>query len=416
MKNDNLKFKDIFWNTLGTVTYAAVSLLLSIIVINISGKIEGGIFSFGFSTLAHFVFIISYFGIRPMHIVDVKYKYGFSEYVTFGRNTAFISLCLGTLYIVLLYKSGNYSFTKTLLLCILVLHGAIDGFADYFECEYQRVNRLYMCGQSLFFRITFFAITLIGILFLTKNLFYAETFAIVVEIIVFAILNPIRGEKVFKTVVQAETIDKKKNLFFEALPLFLIVFLDMFVFSVTKFGVDIYLGDTYNGFFNIIFMPTNVIYLVMNLFMKPILTPLSNAYFNDKILYKNIIIKTMFIAFVISFVFMVGTYFLGDIYINIVNYITEETYVEFLPFAKKILLIVIAGGCLYTINTPLYFSLIIENKQKYLMIAYFITCIISAIVANIFVLNLGVMGAAYGFLVNMFALCVCVFITKVICR
>lgn len=416
MRNDNLKLKDIFWNTLGTVTYAAVSLLLSIAVINFSGKIEGGIFSFGFSTLAHFVFIISYFGIRPMHIVDVKYKYGFSEYVIFGRNTAVLSLCLGVFYIVLLYKSGNYSLTKTLLLCILVLHGAIDGFADYFECEYQRVNRLYMCGQSLFFRITLFAITLIGVLFFTKNLFYAETFAVIVEIIIFAILNPIRGEKVFKTAVQVETIDKKKNLLFEALPLFLIVFLDMFAFSATKFAVDIYLGDTYNGFFNIIFMPTNIIYLVMNLFMKPILTPLSNAYYNDKVLYKNIIIKTMLIAFCVSLVFMLGTYFFGDIYINIVNIITEETYVDFLPIAKKILLIVIGGGCLYTINTPLYFSLIIENKQQYLMIAYFITCIISAIVANIFVQNLGIIGAAFGFMVNMFALCISVFITKVICR
>ena len=91
MRSDNLKFKDIFWNSIGTITYSAVSLLVSIVIINISGSIEGGIFSFGFSTLGRLVYITSYFGIRPMHIVDIKYKYSFKDYISFGFKTAFIA-------------------------------------------------------------------------------------------------------------------------------------------------------------------------------------------------------------------------------------------------------------------------------------------------------------------------------------
>lgn len=412
MRNDNIKANDIFWNTLGTITYAAISLLLSIVVINMQGKIEGGIFSFGFSTLAHFVFIVSYFGIRPMHIVDIKYRYGFSDYVRFGMKVALISIIGGAIYVGFLYQRGTYSVTKALLLCILVLHGAIDGFADYFECEYQRVNKLYMCGQSLFFRILVFTVTLTLVLKFTSNLFYAELVAVFAEIIAFIILNVIRSKGVFKTVVQASTKDEKKSLFLEAFPLFLIVFLDMYAFTATKFSVDHLLGDVYNGFFNIIFMPTNVIYLVMNLFMKPILTPLSNAYYDDKFGYKKLLQKTVMLAILISMAFLVGTYFFGNIYVEIVHAITGETYREYLPLAKKILLIVIAGGGFYTINTPLYYSLIIENKQKYLVIAYLISCIAALFISYIFVSNLGIMGAAYGFLVNMFILCLSVFITK----
>lgn len=414
MRNDNIKFKDIFWNTLGTITYAAVSLFLSIVVINMQGKIEGGIFSFGFSTLAHLVFIVSYFGIRPMHIVDIKYRYGFGDYVRFGLKAAIFSIVCGIVYIVLLYNNGTYSITKSLLLCILVLHGAIDGFADYFECEYQRVNKLYMCGQSLFFRMLAFTITLVLVLYTTDNLFYAQIIAVFVEIIAFILLNIVRSQSVFKTAVQAETKDKKKSLFLEALPLFLIVFFDMYIFTATKFSIDYSLSDVYSGFFNIIFMPTNVIYLIMNLFMKPLLTPLTNAYYDDKNDYKKMLIRIVILALLISVVFFIGTYFLGDIYINIVNMITNDTYKEFLPFAKNILLIVILGGGFYTINTPLYYSLIIENKQKYLVIAYVITSIIAVVVSYIFVKNLGIMGAAYGFLANMFVLCLSVFITKVL--
>ena len=58
MRSDNLKPRDIFWNTLGMLTYSAVSLLVSIVIINISGSIEGGIFSFGFSLIASVLAII----------------------------------------------------------------------------------------------------------------------------------------------------------------------------------------------------------------------------------------------------------------------------------------------------------------------------------------------------------------------
>ena len=151
MRSDNLKFNDLFWNTLGMLTYAAVSLLISVVIINISGSIEGGIFSFGFSTLGRLVYIVSYFGMRPMHIVDIKYRYSFYDYVSFGIKSATLALIAGLLFILIRYMTGNYTIVKSTLLIVLVLHAVIDGFSDYYECEYQRVNKLSLCGQSVFF-------------------------------------------------------------------------------------------------------------------------------------------------------------------------------------------------------------------------------------------------------------------------
>ena len=99
MRRDNIKFNDIAWNTLGTVTYAIVSLLLSVIVIKLCGIEEGGIFSFGFSTLAHLVFIISFFGIRPMHIVDIKYRFSFKDYLRFGLKSLSLAILAGVIYV-----------------------------------------------------------------------------------------------------------------------------------------------------------------------------------------------------------------------------------------------------------------------------------------------------------------------------
>ena len=422
MRNDNLKFNDIFWNSLGTVTYSMVSLLISVVIIKMCGSIEGGIFSFGFSTLAHLVFIISFFGIRPMHIVDIKYRFSFDDYKNFGIKTFFISILFGLIYILYMFNTGNYNNTKTLLLFILIIHGAIDGFADFFECEFQRVNKLYMSGQSIFFRISGFTLTLIITLLLTNDLLLSEICALMVEIIFFYFFNINRGKNVFKKAKQDEKLSKSKILFIDALPLFLITFLDMIIFSSAKISIDANLGDVYSGFFSMVFMPTNGIYLVMTLIMKPLLTPLSNAYYNDKNEYRNILLHTIIISLLVSVIFIILAIFFGRIYLNLVNIVTGNVYewtkdlivYKGLPLDYIIFLIVMCGGIFYTISTPIYYTIILENKQSYLVISYIVVAIISIYLTRIFTINEGIIGAAFSFLISMFLLFTGIIIVKVL--
>ena len=424
MRNDNIKVKDLTWNTIGTVTYAAISLLLSIAVIRISGSIEGGIFSFGFSTLAHLVYIVSFFGIRPMHIVDIKYRYSFKDYFNFALRSAFVALLFGTVYIVFRYCQGNYTIVKSLILFVLIAHGVLDGFSDCYESEYQRVNHLYMCGQSLFFRIIAFTITLLVTLYVTNSLLLAEIVALVVELVFFYIFNVKRSKSIFKTAKINDKIEKNTSLFLEALPLFLITFLDMYIFSSAKFSIDANLGDVYSGFFSLVFMPTNIIYLVMTLFMKPLLTPLSNAYYNNKNEYRRILLNTFLLALCIAFVFIVGTIVFGGIYLDIIDIVTNGIYVEIgnavmldmIKLKSLILLIVILGGCFYTLSTPMYFAIIIEKKQRYLLISYGIIALISLYIARAFVETNGIIGAAIAFTTSMFLLFVGVVVVKVLTK
>ena len=422
MRNDNIKFNDIFWNSLGTITYSLVSLLISVVIIKICGSIEGGIFSFGFSTLAHLVFIISFFGIRPMHIVDIKYKFSFNDYKNFGIKTFLISILFGLIYILYMFNTGIYNNTKTLLLFILIVHGAIDGFADFFECEFQRVNKLYMSGQSIFFRISGFTFTLIITLLITNDLLFSEICALMVEIIFFYFFNINRGKNVFKKAKQDEKFSKSKILFIDALPLFLITFLDMIIFSSAKISIDANLGDVYSGFFSMVFMPTNGIYLVMTLIMKPLLTPLSNAYYNDKNEYRNILFHTIIISLLVSVIFIILAIFFGRIYLDLVNIVTGNVYewtknwivYKGLPLDYIIFLIVMCGGIFYTISTPIYYTIILENKQSYLVISYIVVEIISIDLTRIFTINEGIIGAALSFLISMFLLFSGIIIVKVL--
>lgn len=413
MYKDNLKLSDIFWNTLGSVTFSIVSIVLSIVVINLCGKIEGGIFSFGFSTLAHLVFIFSYFGIRPMHIVDIKYKYKFKEYLNFGKTTTLIGIILALVYVFTMYILGKSSLSKVLILFCLILHGAMNGISDYYECEYQRVNKLSLSGQSLFIRITSFALTLVVLIYYLNNLIISLAFSLLIEFFIFYLMNVIRCKKYFDFSIDNNDIYiNMKSLFTDSFPLFLIVFLDMYIFMSSKFAIDFNLTDIDNGYFNLIFMPTNAIYLVLNLFIKPLLTPLSNYYHGSRKEYNKLLLKVIFIALGISSIFILGTVVFSEYYNSLIMILTGNVYYEYKNITDSLLLLIIIGGGLYSLSAPMYYALIIENKQKYLVISYVFSSLCALFVSNYFVRCFGIKGAAISYVANMGIVLISILIVK----
>ena len=69
-KGDHINRANVVWNIAGSFVYAFASMVLSFLVIRLAGEEQGGIFSFGFSTLGQQLFLVAYFGIRPFHITE----------------------------------------------------------------------------------------------------------------------------------------------------------------------------------------------------------------------------------------------------------------------------------------------------------------------------------------------------------
>ena len=166
--------KDIIWNTLGSISYALVSFILSIIVIKIIGTTEGGLFSFGYSTLSQIALIITYFGIRPFQIVDINFKYSFKDYYSHRIITSCLAFIIVSIYILIMYFLNIYNIYKSFVLLIITISGIIEGFADSYDCEFQRNNKLYISGKSIFFRTIFYAFALIVALYFTHNLLFVN--------------------------------------------------------------------------------------------------------------------------------------------------------------------------------------------------------------------------------------------------
>ena len=81
-----------FWNMLGSLVYAITSMLLGVAVTKLAGAYAGGIFFFGFSTLGQQLYIVSYFGMRPIQVTDIANEYTFGDYLRLRAITSFIAI------------------------------------------------------------------------------------------------------------------------------------------------------------------------------------------------------------------------------------------------------------------------------------------------------------------------------------
>ena len=65
---------------IGSAVYALTSMLLGSVVMRMLGAGPGGIFFFAFSTMGQHVYIIAYFGMRPVQITDTAVRHSFGDY------------------------------------------------------------------------------------------------------------------------------------------------------------------------------------------------------------------------------------------------------------------------------------------------------------------------------------------------
>ena len=269
----SLDKENMIWNMSGSFFYAFASMVLSFLVLRIAGEEQGGIFSFGFSTVGQQMFLLAYFGIRPFHITDGAEQYRFGDYLHHRYVTCLLALLLGAGYLAFI----GYSWQKAQIIFLLIAYKVIDGFADVYESEFQRQGCLYLTGRSNTFR----TILSVGV-FLVTLVSGAGLFTACVA----AVLGQMAGVVLFDIVVLKElkqvdydwSAKQGVSLTASSILLFVSVFLDFYIFSAAKYAIDAHLGDAASGYFNVIFMPTSVINLAAGFVIRPFLTYLTDCW------------------------------------------------------------------------------------------------------------------------------------------
>ncbi|MDO4787548.1 MAG: lantibiotic ABC transporter permease [Johnsonella sp.] len=404
----NPERRNLIWNMLGSAVYAITSMLLGVAAIRILGDEEGGIVFFAFSTLGQQLYIISYFGMRPVQMTDMSWKFSFGDYRAFRLLSAgAAALCL-LLYLLLFAKQGSIA----LIWAAMVGYKIADGFADCYETEYQRQGRLDMTGKSNFLRTIFSAAVFLLTLAFSKNVVFGSLAFLgagLLSVYAFAII-PLR-------LLKGVDYRKKKStllpLFHLGKWLFLSSFIDIYVFAAAKYAVNSYLGNEANAYFSLIFIPTSIINLMAGFIIRPALTKLSIAYeTGEKKRFLRGIKKILFWIIGFTLLGAAGGKILGIRFLALIVGREKEALMAY----EGALILLILGGGFYALLNLFYYILVIIKARRAIFIAYSIAAVTAFFLSGYSVRQLGIKGGAIAYLILMLLLSlmfIAVFIKKI---
>ena len=393
-----------FWNMLGSLVYAITSMLLGVAVTKLAGAYAGGIFFFGFSTLGQQLYIVSYFGMRPIQVTDISNEYTFGDYLRLRAITSFLAALAGFVYIFL--TTGDLYVFEVYM--ILSLYKILDGFCDIFESEMQRQDRLDMTGKATLFRTLLCVGVFLAALVTTKDLKLSSLAllpSILLAAIIFDILPLLRlkPDKTIKNSSYISLINKSKWLFLGA-------FIDLYIFAAAKYAVNYRLGEELNGYFSIIFIPTSIINLMAGFIIRPILTKLSLLYkTGNQKKFISTISKIAAFIFAATVLGMGMAYLLG---IPVLKLVLGEVATAIEPY-KTALVLVIFGGGLYALVNLGYYCLVIFEMTGIIFLIYAVGAVFAYFISDFMVRSFAMNGAALAYMITMLLLTV-FFLTAVI--
>lgn len=407
-EKQSLMKNDVLWNALGSMTYAMASMVLAFFVLRILGEKEGGIFGFGYSTLGQQFFILAYFGIRPFHITDMRGEFSFRDYHYFRILSSFFAVLLSIFFLLYQYTNGSYTVEKVSILFFLCLYKILDGYIDVYESELQRRGKLYKTGQSLFFRTILSVLVLLCSLSLNKTLLLGVILmdlSQVLSLYLFAIL-PLEETKelgaVHLTGEKTAFTQKMKALFSGSVFLFLSVFLDFYVFSSSKYAVDAVLGSSSSGIYNLLFMPSNFIYLLANFIIRPALPTLAALWQSgDKLRFKKEESSLMKKVLFLSLLLFGLAFLLSPLALWILEKLLGPAFSGKITGERWTFCLLILGGCFYALANLEYYILVTKRQQKRIFTGYALGAVLSFFTADLMVREAGFFFASIQFVLMM---------------
>ena len=384
--------KDYFFNMLGSLTNAVVSVVLLIFVSHIMSDAAAGIFSLAYST-AQMMYTIGVFEMRNVQVTDAKRLFDFESILAFRLITVTVML----IYAVIFVLTSGFGNTKSLLILLLTVYMALQAVSDLFGGALHQNGYLFLSGISVA------VLTFTGLSVFTLTLYFTKSLIIsVIPMIVFACFWVLFYDIPFASNVVkiGFKFDFKmlKTIFLCALPIFLSSFLQQYVFNFQKYAINNYLSDTAQAHYGYLVMPTFFVNLLSIFVFRPLLVSLSKD-FKDKNYSKFLKTVRLLYGWIIIVMGFAATaaYFLGIP-------VLELLYGADLSGKSNCLLILLAAG---TFSAAAYLTavlLTLIRKQVYGLAAYIAAFVSAVFIPRILVSKYGLLGACFSYLAEMFIL------------
>ena len=392
--NITIRKKGAIWNALGSTMFGINSFVMLTMVSRACTVAQTGAFSIAFTT-AQMLYILGLFGISHYQMTDYKEKYSFHCYAK-ARVFSCILMLIVAASAVFLMGFRDEKLIYTLCLTLLML---INVIGELYQCLFFQKNRLDLSGSALFFRtlwsLTGFCIALL----LSRNLLLAIFVQILCNILVTLYYSLCIAPSFIGVSGTPNTAGTALHeLLLDCFPLFASHLLMNLLLNTSKYGIEFILDDTAQGYFNLIFMPVQVINLLGLFIYKPYLnTYSSKLYTRDFKGFFSLLIKQLLFVLVMTFVCCAGAYVLV---VPVLSFIYNKSLVGL----ELHLTLIVFGGGLFAICQLFYYILVILRRQKTIMWIYVSCMFVSLAISYYFISKYSLMGAVIAFLFTHFIL------------
>lgn len=398
INNAKEKNKIFLWNMLGSISTAAISVVLLMVVTRYLSKFDSDIYAFAYS-FANMMVVVALFQVRNFQATDISEKYTFTQYFTARLITCLVMIVISIIYIAL----SNYNFYKSYIIFLVCIYRMTDAFSDLYQGMFQQHERLDIAGKSLTFRNSIIFLIYTSSLLIFENLVLSLQLVCVVSIL-FIVFYDFRKAIPFKKIettkiLKFTNIKNSFSLLKESFPLFLNGFLIIYIYTQPKYSIEtmtllhkIPLGS--QTIFNILFMPAFVMNLMM-LFFRPHITMMAIAILSGKYdEFKTIQLNLFKYLALASVIILIGSGLVGIPFLSILYAIKLNNYwVTFM--------LIMMGGAIGSFATAIDNILTAMRKQKYLIIPYSGSFVFSFFITNILVEKYQLLGASISFILVM---------------
>lgn len=398
----NIVRDSYIWNTAGSLLLAVQSVILLMVISRVTSQADAGIFAIAYAN-ANLFLTIGKYGMKYYQISDQKEDFSFQTYFLSRIITTGFMLIFGLIYTNYIAISNNYSFEKisiTIIICILKIS---DAFEDLFFGRYQQKGRLDIAAKITALRSFFVTLLWSVMIIITKELIISgiitTLFAFILLIIMIRWSFPQFKDRT-SSIHLKEAVKLLKNCF----PLFVGSFLAIYITNVPKNSIDALLDDTLQAYYGYISMPIMVISLMNGIIFNPIISEMTSYWTEGKLqLFIKRAKKQILILCFLTFLCIIAAYFIGIPTLSAMYNTNLSTY-------KTELLILLAGGGLYSLSGLLSTLITIIRFQKSISMGYLFVALTAYFISDYIVSRYQLIGAAILYLFLMCILCLCFFL------
>ena len=382
--------RDYVWNTVGVGLWGMVFPVLTIVVTQLAGAEQAGMFSLAFVTALLLMFVGNY-GVRNFQASDLDEEYSFADYQANRVLTVVIMLVAGITYC----KFRGYTDQMWLMSLGVYLYKAIDALADVYEGRLQQVDKLYLAGISQAFRS---AAALIGFslaLLITRNVGVSSIVMAVIAALTFVVFTfPLAQLETPKS--RRASAKRVIALLKQCFPLFVALFMYNLIDNMPKFVMEGALSYDNQLYYNALYFPAHAILLTSGFIYKPMLLKMANAWADPAKRKKfDLIIVVMFVIIVGITVVVAGA--MSWFGLAIMSFLYG---IDFEQYRGLCFVMLAAGGVTAGIEF-LYQVITVLRRQRAVTKLYLITFGFSLFVPVLLVNFTGLPGAVIGYLIVM---------------